>query len=242
MKDKFLVDDVVSTLKDIAREFSPVCFANSLGAEDMVLFDLIAKHTPIIEVFCLDTGRLPAETYDLLQRVKTRYELPIKVYLPDAQRLEAYVNKNGPNAFYETVELRKACCEVRKIEPMKRALAGKRAWICGLRRDQAVTRRELPLREWDASNGMEKFSPLAEWTIEDVWFYIHTHNVPYNTLHDKSYPSIGCEPCTRAISPGEDLRAGRWWWEQPESKECGLHSSKVVPVVAERRVPAASPS
>lgn len=233
MNVKTLADDVVETLKSIANEFTPVCFANSLGAEDMVLFDLISKHAPSIEVFCLDTGRLPAETYDLLQRVKLRYELPISVFLPNAERVEAFVNANGPNAFYETVALRKACCEVRKIEPLKRALTGKRAWICGLRRDQAVTRRDLPVREWDTVNGLEKFSPLAEWSVEDVWVYIHTHDVPYNTLHDRNYPSIGCEPCTRAVSPGEDLRAGRWWWEQPESKECGLHGARAVQIKGE---------
>jgi len=235
-----LADNVASTLKDITREFAPACFANSLGAEDMVLYHLITQYAPSIEVFCLDTGRLPAETYNLLQRVKARYEVPIKVFFPDAQKVEAYVNKNGPNAFYETVELRKACCDMRKVQPLKRALAGKRAWIVGLRRDQAVTRHELPIREWDPVNGLEKFSPLADWTVEDIWVYIHTHDIPYNTLHDRNYPSIGCDPCTRAVSPGEDLRAGRWWWEQPESKECGLHGGKIATQNEVTREPVAS--
>ncbi|MBU3695924.1 phosphoadenylyl-sulfate reductase [Dechloromonas sp.] len=210
-------------LSEIARDFSPVVFANSLGAEDMVLTDLILTHKLAITVFSLDTGRLPAETYDLMAAVDKHYGVKLKVYFPHSEEVESYVRNHGINAFYESVTLRKACCYARKVEPLKRALAGKRAWITGLRAQQAATREGLPAREYDEGNGLEKFNPLADWSEKEVWTYIKQNNVPYNALHEKFYPSIGCAPCTRAISPGEDVRAGRWWWEAPESKECGLH-------------------
>ena len=210
-------------LAGIAGEWSPAAFANSLGAEDMVLTDLIVKSGLPIEIFSLDTGRLPAETYELMAAVDKHYGLKLKIYFPQAEEVETYVRNQGINAFYDSVTLRKACCAIRKVEPLQRALAGKRAWITGLRAQQAATRDGLPLREYDAGNGLEKFNPLAEWTEKEVWTYIMQNAVPYNALHDKFYPSIGCAPCTRAISPGEDIRAGRWWWESPESKECGLH-------------------
>ncbi len=210
-------------LAEIARDFPPVTFANSLGAEDMVLTDLIVKAKLPIEIFSLDTGRLPLETYDLIAAVDKHYGLKLKIYFPQAEEVEAFVRNHGINGFYDSVTLRKACCHARKVEPLKRALAGKRAWITGLRAQQAATRTGLPLREYDEGNGLEKFNPLADWTEKEVWAYIKQNGVPYNALHEKFYPSIGCAPCTRAISPGEDIRAGRWWWENPESKECGLH-------------------
>ena len=211
-------------LTGIAGEWSPAAFANSLGAEDMVLTDLIVKAGLAIEIFSLDTGRLPDETYELMAAVDKHYGLKLKIFFPQAEEVETYVRNQGVNAFYDSVTLRKACCAIRKVEPLRRALAGKRAWITGLRAQQAATRDGLPQREYDEGNGLEKFNPLAEWTEKEVWTYIRQNAVPYNALHDKFYPSIGCAPCTRAISPGEDIRAGRWWWESPESKECGLHA------------------
>ncbi|MBP5998422.1 MAG: phosphoadenylyl-sulfate reductase [Azonexus sp.] len=210
-------------LADIAADWSPATFANSLGAEDMVLTDLIVKSGLPIEIFSLDTGRLPLETYDLMAAVQQHYGLKLKVYFPQAAAVETYVRTNGINAFYESVDLRKGCCHMRKVEPLRRALAGKKAWITGLRAQQAATRVGLPFREYDDGNGLEKFNPLADWSEKEVWTYIKQNAVPYNALHDKFYPSIGCAPCTRAISLGEDVRSGRWWWENPESKECGLH-------------------
>ena len=210
-------------LADIAADWSPVTFANSLGAEDMVLTDLIVKTRLPIEVFSLDTGRLPLETYDLIAAVDAHYGLKLKVYFPQSEAVETYVRANGINAFYESVELRKGCCYMRKVEPLQRALAGKKAWITGLRAQQATTRVGLPFREYDDGNKLEKFNPLANWSEKEVWTYIKQNAVPYNALHDKFYPSIGCAPCTRAISLGEDVRSGRWWWESPELKECGLH-------------------
>uniref|UniRef100_Q47BY7 Adenosine 5'-phosphosulfate reductase n=1 Tax=Dechloromonas aromatica (strain RCB) TaxID=159087 RepID=Q47BY7_DECAR len=214
---------VKALLADIATNWSSAAFANSLGAEDMVLTDLIVKAKLPIEIFSLDTGRLPLETYDLIAAVDKHYGLKLKLYFPQAEEVESYVRNHGINAFYESVTLRKACCYARKVEPLKRALAGKRAWITGMRAEQAATRGNLAIREYDEGNGLEKFNPLSDWTEKEVWTYIKQNAVPYNALHDKFYPSIGCAPCTRAISPGEDIRAGRWWWENPESKECGLH-------------------
>lgn len=214
---------VRALLADIAGRYTPVAFANSLGAEDMVLTDLIVKAGLPIEIFSLDTGRLPPETYDLMATVNTKYSLKLKIYFPQPEEVESYVRNHGINAFYDSVTLRKACCHARKVEPLKRALAGKRAWITGLRAQQAATRDGLPFQEYDEGNGLEKFNPLADWSEKEVWTYIKQNAVPYNALHDKFYPSIGCAPCTRAISPGEDIRSGRWWWESPESKECGLH-------------------
>ncbi len=224
-----LADKVAAStklLREISASFSPATFASSLGAEDMVVTDLILQNRLDIEIFSLDTGRLPVETYDLMAAVHKHYGLKLKLYSPRHDLVEAYTRENGINAFYESIELRKACCHARKVEPLQRALAGKQAWITGLRAQQAATRDGLPARHFDAGNGLEKFNPLTDWTEKEVWAYIRTHNVPYNALHDKFYPSIGCAPCTRAISIGEDVRAGRWWWEAPEQKECGLHVAK----------------
>lgn len=215
--------EVLQLLERIARDFAPATFANSLGAEDMVLTDLILKHKLPIQIFSLDTGRLPPETYDLMGAVEKHYKTQLTVFFPRADDIELYVRNQGINGFYDSVTLRKACCAIRKVEPLKRALAGKRAWITGMRAEQAATRGNLAVQEYDEGNGLEKFNPLASWSEKEVWTYIKENNVPYNALHDKFYPSIGCAPCTRAISPGEDVRAGRWWWENPESKECGLH-------------------
>lgn len=210
-------------LARIAQDFAPATFASSLGAEDMVLTDLILRAGLPIEIFSLDTGRLPSETYTLMQAVQDHYGVKLTLYYPQTEAIEHYTRSHGINAFYDSVDLRKQCCFIRKVEPLRRALAGKRAWITGLRAQQSATREGLPLQVFDAANQLEKFNPLTDWTEKEVWAYLRTHAVPYNALHDKFYPSIGCAPCTRAISPGEDIRAGRWWWENPESKECGLH-------------------
>jgi phosphoadenosine phosphosulfate reductase len=215
-----------SLLSEIEKNFTPAVFANSFGAEDMVLTDLITEFSRRIEVFTLDTGRLPQETFLLMEQVANRYSLPIKVYFPASSDVENYVAQHGPNAFYESVERRKECCRIRKVEPFKRAVQGKAAWITGVRREQATTRTGLSESEFDNAYGLHKFSPLLEWNLEDVWAYIRKFEVPYNELHDKGYPSIGCAPCTRATVPGEDIRAGRWWWENPTRKECGLHPKK----------------
>ena len=218
------IEKVRALLHEIETDYAPAAFANSLGAEDMVLTDLIVRDYPGIEIFSFDTGRLPEETLQLLHEIKQRYGYTVRVYSPDAAAVERYVAEHGKNAFYDSVELRKECCRIRKVEPLQRALAGKRAWITGMRRQQAVTRKELAESEYDAENGLQKFNPLAGWSQFDVWTYIQNFNVPYNALHDKGYASIGCAPCTRATTPGEDVRAGRWWWEDPELKECGLHA------------------
>jgi len=222
------IDDVSATLARIASGHAPAVFASSFGAEDMVLLDLIALHAPSIGVFTLDTGRLPEETHALIDRARDRYGLPIDVHFPDATRVEAFVRAQGANPFYDSIELRQGCCAIRKIEPLRRALVGKRAWVTGLRRAQAVTRSDLPLEEFDPAFGLTKFNPLTDWSEEEVWAYLRAQHVPYNALHDRGYRSIGCAPCTRAVEPGEDVRAGRWWWENPEHKECGLHKRPVT--------------
>ena len=216
----------LALLREAVAEFGPngeLAFANSFGAEDMVLTDLILSNALPITVFSLDTGRLPAETYSLIGEVERRYGSKLEIYFPDASAVETFVRSHGINAFYDSVELRKACCGVRKMEPLRRALAGRKAWITGLRAAQSVTRSGLPVRETDSANGLEKLNPLSDWSETEVWAYIRLAEVPYNALHDQFYPSIGCAPCTRAIAVGEDVRAGRWWWENPETKECGLH-------------------
>jgi phosphoadenosine phosphosulfate reductase len=212
-----------ATLERVAAEFSRAVFASSLALEDMVLTDLILKAQLPIGIFSLDTGRLHPETLAVLDAVEASYGVEIAVYRPDAAAVQAYVSAKGPDAFYDSVELRRECCHIRKVEPLGRALAGKRAWLTGQRRAQSATRSDLAVQEDDPAHGMVKFNPLADWSEEDVWNYIRSNNVPYNVLHDQGFPSIGCAPCTRAVQPGEDIRAGRWWWENPESKECGLH-------------------
>lgn len=217
---------VVALLQAAVAEFPAMTFANSYGAEDMVLTDIIVKEALPIEIFSLDTGRLPAETYTLMGEVERIYATKPVVFFPKHEAVEQYVRTQGINAFYDSIELRKACCHMRKVEPLQRALAGKQAWVTGMRAEQATTRSNLPTREFDAGNQLEKFNPLSDWTEKEVWAYIRLHEVPYNALHDQFYPSIGCAPCTRAVAMGEDVRAGRWWWEDPTSKECGLHVKK----------------
>ena len=217
------VNETRGILERIARDFSPAVFASSLAAEDMVLTDLILKAGLPITIFSLETGRLHKETLAMIDKVKAHYGYDIVVMCPKQELVDEYVSKNGLNAFYDSVEMRKGCCYVRKVEPLGRALAGNKAWITGQRRAQSTTRSDLPVQEDDTAHGLAKFNPLADWSEEDVWEYIRSNNVPYNDLHDRGYPSIGCEPCTRAIQPGEDVRAGRWWWENADSKECGLH-------------------
>ncbi len=218
---------VLALLQAVSTEFKAITFANSYGAEDMVLTDIIAKEKLAIEIFSLDTGRLPAETYTLMGEVESMYNTKPIVFFPKHEAVEDYVRTKGINAFYESIDLRKACCHMRKVEPLQRALAGKQAWVTGMRAEQASTRASLPTREFDAGNKLEKFNPLSDWTEKEVWAYIRMFDVPYNALHDQFYPSIGCAPCTRAVAMGEDVRAGRWWWENADSKECGLHVKKI---------------
>ncbi len=214
--------ELISHLKQIETDHCPAAFACSFGAEDVVLLDAIATHARKIEIFTLDTGRLPEETHSLLEIVRDKYPVAVRTYFPDAGAVQTWVEQNGPNAFYKSVAQREQCCHIRKVEPLRRALAGKKSWITGLRREQSQARQTLEREAWDAANGLIKINPLLDWTHDQVWQYIRTHDVPYNALHDRGYPSIGCAPCTRAIEPGEDIRAGRWWWET-SSKECGLH-------------------
>lgn len=223
MADNALVTATRATLERIAGEFSPAVFASSLAAEDMVITDLILKAQLPIAIFSLETGRLHPETLAVLDAVKARYNYDIALFRPEPAAVERYVADNGRDAFYNSIEMRRECCRIRKVEPLGRALAGKKAWVTGQRRAQSATRTELAIQEDDPAHGMVKFNPLADWSEDDVWNYIRANDVPYNALHDQGFPSIGCAPCTRAVEPGEDVRAGRWWWENPESKECGLH-------------------
>jgi phosphoadenosine phosphosulfate reductase len=209
-------------LRSLGRE--RLAIASSFGAEDVVLIDMLASLDPDPRVFTLDTGRLPQETYDLMDQVRRRYRIDIEVFVPDAPRVEAMVRAKGLNLFYESIENRSACCGVRKVESLERAIATLDGWVTGLRRDQIVTRVETAKIAPDPGHpAVWKIAPLADWTSERVWAYIREHDLPYNALHDRGYPSIGCAPCTRAVEPGEDERAGRWWWEQPEERECGIH-------------------
>jgi phosphoadenosine phosphosulfate reductase len=206
-----------------------VVFSSSLGQEDQVLTDLIFGNDLPVKIFTIDTGRLFNETYELLDRTMARYKKPVHVYFPEAGDVEAFVNVQGINSFYESVENRKTCCFIRKVKPLNRALTGAKVWITGLRAEQSHNREQMPMIEWMEDKQLYKFNPLIRWSYEEIMEYINEFNVPYNRLHDKGFFSIGCAPCTRAIEPGEDARAGRWWWETSQ-KECGLHASvaKVV--------------
>jgi phosphoadenosine phosphosulfate reductase len=199
-----------------------VVFSSSLGQEDQVLTDIIFKNNLPVKIFTIDTGRLFNETYELLDKTTARYKKQVQVYFPDATDVETFVQEKGINSFYESIENRKSCCFVRKVKPLNRALTGAKVWITGLRADQSENRKDMPIIEWDEGRQLYKFNPLIRWTYDDIMDYIKEFNVPYNTLHDKGFISIGCAPCTRAIEPGEDARAGRWWWETSH-KECGLH-------------------
>lgn len=200
-----------------------IALASSLGLEDQALTDMIARIDRKARIFTIDTGRLFPETYDLIDRTNMQYGIKMEVYFPEHSNVENYVRCNGINAFYESVDLRKQCCHTRKIEPLMRAHSTLDAWICGLRNQQSVTRTGVKLVEWDEVNELIKVNPLVHWSEEDVWNYIRTNHVPFNVLHSKGFPSIGCQPCTRAVKQGEDIRSGRWWWEDPAHKECGLH-------------------
>jgi len=205
------------------REHGKVVYANSLGAEAMVLTDIIFTDVPGIDMVSIDTGRLHEETYELLEKLQRRYKKPIRVLYPDGAAVEELVTRQGINGFFHSQEARVACCNVRKIVPFKRVIEGYSAWVTGVRREQSKTRSQGQSVEWDTQHNLYKVSPLLDWTEEQIWAYIRARKLPYNALHDKQFPSIGCAPCTRAVLPGEDSRAGRWWWENAESRECGLH-------------------
>jgi phosphoadenosine phosphosulfate reductase len=214
-------DEIMSWF--LANYPGKVVLGTSLGAEDQVLLDMMSKCCSNFTVFTLDTGRLFPETYDLIDITNKKYGITINVFFPDNRQVEEMVNKKGINLFYDSIENRKQCCYLRKVEPLKRALPGNKVWITGLRKDQSLNRFNTKLVEWDDTYQLMRVSPLLNWNEKQVWTYIKANTVPYNPLHDKGYPSIGCQPCTRAIKPGEDIRAGRWWWESPEHNECGIH-------------------
>ncbi|WP_342083296.1 phosphoadenylyl-sulfate reductase [Dyadobacter sp. OTU695] len=201
-----------------------VVFSTSLGYEDQVISDLILKNNINIGIFTLDTGRLFAETYMTLQKTNNRYDTKIKVYYPQTEAVENMVSTKGPLSFYESIENRKECCFIRKVEPLNRALKGAKIWVTGIRAEQSGNRHDMPRLEWDEAHQLFKFHPILNWTFDQVKQYVKSNGIPYNPLHDKGFVSIGCAPCTRAIQEGEDFRAGRWWWEDESKKECGLHA------------------
>ena len=217
---------LVDALRTICEGYQPgeVVFSSSLGQEDQVLTDAIFRNQLPVRVFSIDTGRLFNDTYELLERTTARYKQPIEVFFPNSSDVEAYVRQNGINGFYESVDNRKACCHVRKVIPLNRALKGAKVWITGLRAEQSGNRKDMPMVEWLADRELYKVNPLIHWSYDQMMSYINEFNVPYNRLHDRGFISIGCAPCTRAIEPGEDARAGRWWWEASQ-KECGLHAA-----------------
>jgi phosphoadenosine phosphosulfate reductase len=212
----------VALLRRAVADYSPVVYSCSLGVEGVLLVDLICTHVPQVEILTLDTGRLPEETHYLLERLERRYGRRITVVTPDPAEIAALVAKQGINGFFHSLEARKNCCETRKLAPFRRAIAGNRAWVTGVRRAQSAARASGLDLAWDEQYSLYKVSPLLDWSDEDVWAYVRSRDVPYNALHDRGFPSIGCAPCTRAIQPGEDPRAGRWWWERTETRECGL--------------------
>ncbi len=201
-----------------------VVLSSSLSIEDQTLTDMMLEINPQARIFTLDTGRLFPETYQLIDKTNLRYGIKLEVFCPQTEALQQMVRDNGINLFYENIEKRHLCCQVRKLEPLSRAFRTLDAWVCGLRRAQSVTRSEMRLVEWDDAHGLLKVNPLIEWSEAQVWEYVRSRHVPYNQLHDKGYPSIGCEPCTRPVKPGDDIRSGRWWWEDPQHRECGLHA------------------
>lgn len=214
-------------LADISARHPDALFASSLAAEDMLLAHAIFQARLPIKVFTLDTGRLHPETLGMVDKIAERYGVAVQVVHPDPAAVQEHVAAHGSFAFYESIELRKACCGIRKVAPLRRTLAGHSAWLTGQHRDQSVTRSHLAQAEYDSVFGLQKYNPLADWSSEQIWAVVRAFDIPYNPLHDQGYPSIGCEPCTRAVRPGEDPRAGRWWWEQSSSKECGLHESNL---------------
>jgi phosphoadenosine phosphosulfate reductase len=219
---------VSDTLKKLCEAFpGKVVFSTSFSYEDQVIIDIISRSAPV-QIFTLDTGRLFPETYTTWTRTLEQYDISIQAYYPNEAELKQFVTSYGPNAFYESVELRKNCCAIRKVQPLKSALEGNAVWVTGLRAQHSSNRNDLEVLEWDETNQVIKYNPLLDWTTEQVRNYIDEHNIPYNALHDRGYVSIGCAPCTRAIKPGEDFRAGRWWWEDESKKECGLHVHTIV--------------
>ncbi len=223
---KFATSSPEEILNFFTQEYKgEIALSNSLSLEDQVLTDMICKISPETKIFTLDTGRVFPEAYELIERTNKKYSKSIEIYFPQAEKVQQMVAENSVNLFYESVDKRKLCCEVRKIEPLRRAFKGLKVWICGLRQEQSVTRAELKPIEWDEFNGMIKISPIYNWTAAEVRSYIDKNEVPYNPLSDQGFLSIGCQPCTRAVKAGEDERSGRWWWEAPETKECGLHAN-----------------
>ena len=229
------VQDSVSQLHRALLEFKNVCYANSLGPESMVLTDLIWDGPDVaalgldqIEIFSIDAGRLYPETYELIERVHRHYGRTLRIYYPAAEQLEGWVGAHGINGFRNGLKQRRGCCNIRKVEPFRRAVSGRSAWITGIRRGQSASRAMAAPVEWDGEYGLHKVSPLLDWTEKQIWEYIRQKRLPYNTLHDSGFPSIGCAPCTRAVDPGADPRSGRWWWERSESRECGLHPRRQV--------------
>ena len=236
VKDSFLsLQDYIAplsipeALQKLAEAFpGKLTFSTSFSMEDQVITDYIVKSEVPVSIFTLDTGRLFPETYSTWSRTLERYNVTVDPYYPNAEKIQEFVRSYGPNSFYESVENRKQCCHIRKVEPLKRALAGKAVWITGLRAEHSPNRGDMQILEWDEGNQLIKYNPLLHWPTSQVWEYINQHNVPYNSLHDKGFVSIGCAPCTRAVRAGEDFRAGRWWWEDQSKKECGLHVHQVA--------------
>jgi phosphoadenosine phosphosulfate reductase len=229
---------ITEALQQLVQAFpGKVTFSTSFSYEDQIITDLIQKHAPEVSIFTLDTGRLFQETYSVWSRTNDRYGIHVKPFYPDTEAIQNFVATNGPNPMYESLDLRKSCCFLRKVEPLQRALAPHSVWITGLRAEHSAARQSLETIEWDEGNQIIKYNPLLHWDFEKVLKYINEHNVPYNSLHDKGFVSIGCAPCTRAIKPGEDFRAGRWWWEDSSRKECGLHEHRSEnPVITENVV------
>lgn len=216
--------DVLTALRNVSEAFpGGVIFSSSFSWEDQAIAHLIFTEQLPIEVFTLDTGRMFTETYSTWSSTLSRYKQPITAYYPDAQLLQEFIAEKGPNSFYESVENRQRCCFIRKVEPLQRALAGKQVWLTGIRAAHSPNRTDMTQVEWDGSNNIAKYHPLLNWSTEELKAFIQQHNIPYNPLHDRGFVSIGCAPCTRAVKPGEDFRAGRWWWEDAAKKECGLH-------------------
>jgi phosphoadenosine phosphosulfate reductase len=216
-------EEILMALSELPSE--KIVFSTSLSYEDQVIAHMIFSKNLNIEVFTLDTGRLFQETYSVFNSTRDRYKKEIKTYYPKTEAVEKLVSSKGPNSFYESVENRKECCHIRKVEPLKRALSGKTIWVTGIRTEQSANRHDMKMVEWDEGHQLIKVHPLLNWTFEETKAYINKHNIPYNSLHDKGFVSIGCQPCTRAIKVGEDFRAGRWWWEDNTKKECGLHTN-----------------
>lgn len=227
LNERFATATPQEFLSFFLREYKmEIGLASSLSIEDQALTAMICEIDKSCRIFTLDTGRLFPETYSLISKTNDRFGIKLEVFFPDFNKVQPMVEKHGINLFYQSVELRKECCHVRKLEPLHRAFKGLKVWICGLRREQSVTRADNQMVEWDGQNNMLKINPLINWSQEQTWDFIKQNQVPYNALHDKGFPSIGCQPCTRAVQDGEDVRAGRWWWENPESRECGLHNTK----------------